>query len=367
MIRILQCIGSLEYGGAQSFIMEVYRKIDRNVFQFDFVTYEGEVKDNVKEIEELGGKIYVCPRYSPKKHFVFMSWWKKFFKEHKEYSVVHSHLRSCAALFLPIAKSAGCFTIVHSHSTSNGKGLKSFGKKILQMPLKYIADYLFACSEASGQWLYGKNVLGKKNFKVIPNCIDISRFLFSEEKRENVRKKYNIASDDFVIGHVGRLSKVKNHKFLIDIFSEITKQKSNAKLLLVGDGELRDEVRAYSNEKGLADKVIFTGGQRDTSPFYSAMDVFVFPSIWEGVPLTVVEAQAAGLPCLISDTITKDVHLTDLVETMSIQLLPEKWAEKIECKMEESKRTIGDKQRKELGKYDSCKVAEELEKFYLEC
>lgn len=259
VIRVLQCIGSLEFGGAQSFIMEVYRKIDRNAFQFDFVVFEGEVKDNSEEIKALGGRIYECPHYSPKKHFIFVKWWKEFFKIHPEYRVLHSHLRSCVSLILPVAKKAGCTTIVHSHSTSNGSGLKSFAKAVLQWPIRHMADYLFACSAASGQWLYGGKVISKDNFRVVPNCIDVSRFQFSQENRDVVRKELGIAADDFVIGHVGRFHPVKNHKFLIEIFAEICKEKHNAKLLLIGDGELLEDIRSYCAKLGLADKVIFTG------------------------------------------------------------------------------------------------------------
>lgn len=361
MIRILQCIGSLEFGGAQSFIMEVYRKIDRTAFQFDFVVFEGEVKDNSEEIRALGGRIYECPHYSAKKHFAFMKWWRDFFKVHPEYRIFHSHLRSCVSLILPVAKTAGCTTIVHSHSTSNGAGLKSFAKSILQWPIRYMADYLFACSSASGQWLYGRKVVAEKNFKVIPNCIDVSRFQYSQEKRDTVRKEFGIASDDFVIGHVGRFHPVKNHKFLVDVFVEVCKRIENAKLLLIGDGELMNEIRAYCESQNVIDKVIFAGSQRDTAPFYSAMDAFVFPSLWEGVPVSVVEAQAAGLHCYVSDQVTKDVDISELVHYLPINEGVTCWVEKLH--MGASDRIDVKKEIGEAG-YESALTADWLCQFY---
>ena len=364
MIRVLQCIGSLEFGGAQSFLMEVYRKIDRNAFQFDFVVFEGEVKDNSEEIKALGGRIFECPHYSPKKHFIFVKWWKEFFKTHPEYRVLHSHLRSCVSLILPMAKKAGCTTIVHSHSTSNGSGLKSFAKAVLQWPIRHMADYLFACSTTSGQWLYGNKVISKDNFRVVPNCIDVSRFQFSQENRDVVRKEYGIAADDFVIGHVGRFHPVKNHKFLIEIFAEICKEKHNAKLLLIGEGELLEHIQSYCANLGLADKVIFTGSQRDTAPYYSAMDAFVFPSLWEGVPVSVVEAQAAGVKCYISDTITKDVCCTDLVITKRLSEPAVEWAQVILDSQDSKERLSGKTTLKQLALFDSQQVAKELCKFY---
>ena len=366
MIRILQCVGSLEFGGAQSFIMEIYRKIDRSAFQFDFIVFEGEVKDNAAEINELGGRIFECPRYSPKNHFAFMKWWKAFFKSHPEYRVFHSHLRSCVSLILPMAKKAGCTTIVHSHSTSNGTGLKSFIKAVFQYPIRYLADYLFACSTVSGKWLYGNNVTSKNNFKVIPNSIDISRFVFSDEKRARGRQQLQIDPDDFVIGHVGRFHPVKNHRFLVDVFAEICKEKHNAKLLLIGDGELFDDMRSYCSALGLVDKVIFTGSRRDTSQYYSVMDVFVFPSLWEGVPVSVVEAQAAGLPCIISNTITKDVCQTDFVAIRSLQEGVEVWASAIVDSFTPKDRKLEQENRDRLSGYDSLHIAKELCVFY-EC
>ena len=360
-------IGSLNIGGSQAMILNLYDAIDRTKIQFDFVIDEPFHRAMEDRVLRLGGRIYVMPKFNGFNFRQVRKAWDKFLTEHGEYSILHSHVRSYASIFIPIAKKHGLKTIIHSHSTTNGHGLSALLKKTLQYPLRYQADYLFACSPISGKWLFGKNVINKRNFYVIPNCIDVSRYLFSEENRDRVRSEYGIKENELVIGHVGRFNKVKNHNYLISVFSEVLKKNINAKLLLVGEGELKNQVSELCHELNVEDKVIFTGGQRDTAPFYSAMDVFVFPSLWEGVPLTVVEAQSAGLPCLISDTITKDVHLTDLVETMSIQLIPEKWSEKIECKMEESKRTLGDKQRKKLEKYDSCKVAEALDKFYLEC
>ena len=309
--------------------MEIYRKIDRENFQFDFVVFEGELRDNYHEIVELGGNVYECPRYNVNNHWKFVSWWKQFFRDHTEYRIFHSHLRSCVSIILPIARKAGCTTIVHSHSTSNGSGIKAMAKAILQWPIRFQADYLFACSEESGRWLFGKKAIYGENYQTIPNCIDTTRFAFSQEKRLQLREELNIAPDEYVIGHVGRFHEAKNHRFLVDVFAEVLKKQERTRLMLVGDGELREEIRTYCSQLGVLDKVIFVGSKSDTAPYYSAMDVFVFPSLWEGVPVSVVEAQIAGAPCIISDRITKDVDLLDEVKYLPLDQGSLQWIDSV--------------------------------------
>lgn len=365
MIRVLQYIGSLQFGGSQSFIMEVYRKLDKKQVQFDFVVFPGENTGNYDEIISLGGKVFECPRYSAKNHGAFCRWWITFFEEHKEYRILHGHIRSCASVYIPIAKKYGVKTIIHSHSTSNGSGLSSAVKAIYQYPIRYLADYLFSCSDIAGKWLYGEKATKKNNYKIIPNCVDIDYFAYSEEMRRIVRKEWEISEDDFVIGHIGRFHESKNHGYILEIFREILKINPKSKMLLVGNG-VEEGLKQLGADAELLNRMICTGAQARPGKFYQAMDCFLFPSVWEGLPMSVVEAQAAGLPCLISDTITRNILLTDLVHQCSIGQEPKSWAEMI-VQYADRKRCGCDKENKELLKpFDSRLVAEQLQTFYLE-
>lgn len=313
IVRVLQVMGCLNRGGAEAMIMNLYRNMDTSKVQFDFVVHTNERCAYDNEVEKLGGKIYHAPRYNVANHFLYIKWWKKFFRQHKEYKIVHAHIRSSAAIFLAVARKMGCTTIIHSHNTSNGRGISSMVKKILQLPIRYIADYLFSCSDLAGKWLYGKKTVYSSNYRMVPNCIDCTKFSYSQVQREKIRGEQNIEKNCFVIGHIGRFQEAKNHEFLIQIFAEVLFRKPDVKLLLIGDGKLRRKIEQKCEDLGIRKQVIFTGVQSHPEQFYQAMDLFLFPSLWEGLPVSLVEAQASGLPCIISDRITKDVQITDLV------------------------------------------------------
>ena len=317
MIKILQVFGALNCGGAETMLMNLYRKIDTSEIQFDFVKHTEQECYYDKEIIDKGGVIYSCPRYTVINHFKYVKWWNDFFSSHPEYKVVHSHIRSTASIILRIAKMHGCITISHSHSTSNGKGFAAIIKKNLQSKIPKYSDYCFACTYNSGKWLFGEKVVKSEKFKVIPNAIDTEKYKFSESVREKMRSELGI-KENVVYGHVGRFHPAKNHGFLLELFAEIHSKQPNSVLLLIGDGELRGEIESKIAELSLQDSVILTGVRSDVHLLMQAMDVFLFPSAWEGLPLTVVEAQAAGLPCFVSDTVTKEVFLSELVEYLSI-------------------------------------------------
>lgn len=364
-IRILHNIASLHFGGSQAFVMNIYNNIDRTKVQFDFVVTPEERKDLYDEVERLGGRVYVCPKYIGKNHFAFCKWWHRFFKEHKEYHVIHGHVRSTAAIYLAIAKKHGLVTIAHSHSTSNGSGFSGFVKNIMQLPIRYIADYLFACSDKAGIWLYGEKATKKSNYRMIPNGVDLERFSFDETKRKEMRELLGIYNQEFIIGHIGRFTEPKNHKFLVELFADYYKINGNSRLLMIGDGELHDTIKKQCEELGISGAVIMPGSRFDTENFYQAMDAFVFPSLWEGLPVAVVEAQANGLTCLVSDVITKDVNLTDLITYLPLN-------DKIQWlrSLDEAKNTlhkkISDNNKLKLHPFDSQTVALELQTFYLE-
>lgn len=320
-VRILHVLGGLDTGGAESFVMNLYRAIDRNIIQFDFVKHIEDIGAYEEEITELGGKIYRCPKYTGKNHFYYMKWWNSFFKEHLEYHVVHGHVRSTAAIYLKIAKKFGIVTISHSHSTSNGKNISAVIKNIMQLPIRRIADYFFACSNEAGAWLYGTAILKKNNYHVIKNGIDLERFFYDKEKRILMRQKLGIEENTFVIGHVGRITTPKNHKFLIELFSKYYKENLNSKLLLVGDGDLFELIKQECSKLKIQDAVIMTGSKINTEDYYQIMDVFLFPSLWEGLGIAVIEAQANGLRCFVSENVPEEAILTDLVRVLPLETM----------------------------------------------
>ncbi len=328
-IRILHVFGALDMGGAETLVMNIYRKIDRTKVQFDFIKHTNKVGVYEDEIKSLGGKVYSIDSFNGANYFKYKKQWNVFFKQHPEYKIIHGHVRSTAAAYLKIAKRYGLITISHSHNTSSGVGISSIVKDVMQYPIRYIADYFFACSDIAGKWLFGERIVNKNDaYRLIKNGIDIDSFIYNNEIRNTLRNQLNI-QDKFVIGHIGRFTKQKNHSFLIDIFYEVYKIKKNAVLLLVGTGELEEAIKEKVKRLGIEENVIFAGTTRDANVFYQAMDVFVFPSLFEGLGIVVIEAQASGLHCIVSEEIPREAYITDLIEKMYLKDSAYKWAEKI--------------------------------------
>ncbi len=328
MIRVLQVFNSMNCGGAENMIMNLYREIDRTKVQFDFLVHTEKKCFFDDEILKMGGRIYRAPRYNVANHISYKKWWKTFLSEHQELKIVHGHMYSIAPIYLKIARKYGLATIVHSHSTSEERGVKAVAKSFLRCLSKNSADYLLACSEAAGKWLYGKTFLQADNHYVLNNSIHTEQFIYNEKTANEIKKEFNI-ENKFIVGHVGRFNEPKNHRYLIEIFKSISDKRSDAVLLLVGGGPLRQEIEYKIESLGLTDRVIFAGIRSDVNKLLQAMDCFVFPSLYEGLPVTVVEAQASGLPCFISDTITQEVCITELIERISIEVPPEVWCDKI--------------------------------------
>lgn len=368
MIRVLHYIGGIGLGGSQTFVMELYRRFNREEIQFDFVIFSERDSENgyKNEIESLGGKIYLCPRYSAKNHVKFCRWWDNFFNEHPEYKIIHGHVYSCASVYLQIAKRHGLATVCHAHSTSNGGGFVSdIIKRVYEKRIKNIADYLFACSTEAGVFLYGKKVVQSyKNYYMVPNCIDIDKFKFSAEKRNKIRSQYCISKKAFVVGHVGSFREAKNHEFIVSVFKNIKKENGSAILILVGIGERMNLIKHLCELNNISDSVIFAGNQHDVDEYYCAFDCFLFPSLWEGLPVSVVEAQASGLPCLISDRITKDVYLTGLIETLSLKKPAEEWARILTRYTLCDRKGVEITENARLQRFDSQPVAAWLQDFY---
>ena len=332
MIRVLMVVGTLNCGGAESLIMNLFRRIDRSKIVFDFaVNDDGAGGFFDKEVLELGGRIYHFPKYRIYNGHKFKKTWKKFFEQHKnEYQIIHTHHSSSVAIILKIAKKYGLYTVAHSHSAGWDKSLKGLGNRMLSHKTRKVADYFLACSYNAGVTEFGKKVCDDESrFRIVANGIESGKYQFDVETRNKIRKQLNIPSDVHVYGHVGRFSYPKNHQYLLKIFAEINKKEPTSYMLLCGDGELRPQIMSQIKELHLEDKVILAGVVNNIHEYLQAMDYFIFPSNYEGLPLSVVEAEAAGLKCLISDVITDEVKITDLVEYYSIKEEPIKWAEKV--------------------------------------
>lgn len=318
MIRVLHMIGSLNMGGAQTMMMNLYRNIDRNLIQFDFILDHSEQLYFADEVKSLGGKIYVLPEFKGKNGFEIKKAWNNFFAEHTEYKVLHSHVRSYASIYIPIAKRHGVKTIIHSHSTSNGRGIVALIKTLMQYPLRYQADYFLGCSREAGEWLFGKKIVNSSRYFMLRNAIDTRQYQISESVRMKYRTELVAKEKTLVFIHVGRFHEAKNHIFLLEMFSEYLKNNNDSLLILIGDGDLRTVIENKIQSLNINNNIRILGTRNDVSNLLQAADCFLFPSSWEGLPVTVVEAQAAGLPCLISDAVTNDVNLSTLVKKIPI-------------------------------------------------
>ncbi len=327
MIRVLQYIGSLEQGGSQAMIMNLYRNIDRTKVQFDFVIHAGGITPLAEEAQSMGAVIYTCPAYRMKTSREYSKWWKNFFGEHPEYKIVHSHVRSTAAIVLEIAKKSGCKTIAHSHSTSSGSGFSAMVKNLFQYRIRYVADYFMGCSQVAGEWLFGKKICASDRYFNVRNAIDAEKYIYDKVIADSIRKELGYTDDDFVIGHVGRFSAPKNHVFLLDVFNEVHKRDPKYKLLLVGDGELREEIEQKIKDYGLGNVVTLTGVRSDVNRLMMGMDLFLFPSLYEGLGIVMIEAQATGCPCIASDGVPKEAKISESVEYIELDEACEHWAE----------------------------------------
>ena len=362
-IRVVHYIGALELGGSQSFVMELYRNIDRSKIQFDFIVFEGWRGDLYDEIEKLGGEVYDSPKYNGLNHLKYTNWWNKFLKDHPEYQVVHGHVRSVASIYLPIIKKYGRFSILHSHSASNGHGLSAVIKFFLQLPVRHQADFYMACSDAAGRWLFGEKVFKSTKYQTVPNAINTDRFAFDSDVRDKIRKEYGLESI-LVIGHVGRFYEVKNQSFLLDVLEECLQTRKDVKLMLVGDGPMRDEIELKTKSKGLDSYVLFIGARTDTEKYYNAIDVFAFPSLWEGLGIAVIEAQICGLHCVVSEGIPVTVDINaGLVSRLPLESGQKVWSENI-LRTDLKDRSSHVMEAKESG-YDIKNNAVKMQGFYL--
>lgn len=355
-VRVLHVLGGLSLGGAESRIMDLYRCMDREKVQFDFLvhqkTEEGDGKRKSRgqsgisripefydaEIESLGGKVYVLPKFKGYNYVSYKKAVRDFFYRHHEYAVVQGHMTSTASIYLPEARRAGIPVLcAHARSAGVDKGIKGWMTRLLRLPLLKRADYCFACSGEAGQAVFGKGWNGSPKARLIPNAIDAEKFRYDEAVRNRLRRELGIGAC-YVIGHVGRFHYAKNHEFLLEIFERLHRRLSEkgkrCVLMLLGEGGGMEAAKAQAGRLGIAGDILFMGNKKEVEAYYQAFDFFLFPSRFEGLPGTVVEAQAAGLRCLVSDRITAEVGLSELVCFESLDKSADVWAEYAERHLE---------------------------------
>lgn len=298
--RVLHVIGAMDRGGAETLIMNVYRNIDRSILQFDFLVHETRECDFDSEIRALGGSIFSIDRLNGINTVSYIKQCRDFFHMHHNYCAVHVHIGSSACFVIKEAKKFGLFCIAHSHNTNPSLSLPEIGFRLFSYPTRYIADYYLACSREAGVDRFGKAVVTSNRFSVLNNGIDVKRYKFSSKLRSSMRRDLGIAPEQKAICHIGRFSDEKNHEFLLKAFAKCGGGEFDGRLFLVGRGPLRNDMEQLAAELNIRDKVVFLGVRSDIPDLLMAMDLFVFPSKWEGLGIAAIEAQASGLPCILS-------------------------------------------------------------------
>ena len=359
-IRVLHVLQRMEAAGVQTLLMNMYREIDRDRVQFDFLVHYTAPQFFDEEIEKMGGKIY---RFSVREDYNFIKYYrdlKKFFRSHPEYKIVHGHMHSLGAIYLHAAKACGIpVRIAHSHTNATQNDSKKYIKMIMNHLYAQDANKLFACSQLAGKYMFGN-----KEFVVINNAIITDNFIFSEDKRNKKRQELGIA-DKFVIGNVGRFEIQKNQKFTVDVFEEISKRNPKAMLLLIGTGSMVDEIKEIVNSKGLAEKVMFLGNRRDVAELYQTMDVFLMPSLFEGLGIVGVEAQAAGTPTVCTDTLPEEIDVSPLIYRVPLTKTSSYWADIVEEAARNQYSHNNMKERIVSADYDMASLARKMQEFYL--
>lgn len=355
-IRVAHIIGKMCAGGVESVVYNYYREIDKTKFQFDFFYDSDSTVEPPQELIDMGAKFYEIPPYqklpaylkSLKKHFI-----------NNHYEIVHSHMNTLCVFSMWAAKKAGVsIRIAHNHSTlGKGETKKNILKFTLRPFAKVFPTQLCACSDYAGRWIYGKHA----NFVVFNNAIDLDKYTYNEVIRKELRRELSI-EDKYVIGHIGRFCYAKNHEFIIDIFNEVCKKRTDVMLMLIGTGEYEEKIKHKVIKLGIENKVLFLGIKNDAYKYYQAMDLFLFPSKYEGLGMVSIEAQASGLPVICSTAVPREAKVTDLVSYLSLQDGIEKWVDAIV-----NKRVIRENRMKDLTKagYNIKKEVNKLSEMYM--
>ena len=366
-IKVLQSVSSLGIGGNELFVMNLFREIDKTKFQVDFVIYDDRL-DFEEEVKKEGSKVFLCKNASGNKLtslFKDMRFVYKLLKNN-QYDVIHCNGCSFVNIMraaIPAKLVGESKIIAHAHSVGkiDKTAIDILIRNVLKMILSKVVDLGFACSDTAGNSKYTKAFLKSDKYHIINNSIDVEKYAYNEENRNVIRKQLGLESK-IVLGSVGRLSYEKNHKLLLEILAEICKDNQNVALLLIGGGVLEQELRDKASELNVTDNVVFTGNVFDTEKYYSAMDVYVMTSIYEGLPFTVIEAQVNGLKCVLTDAITTMADVSGDTSFLSIHENKEIWVEKI---MSHTTRSEERKTQKVKDMYDVKKETLRIEKLYM--
>lgn len=325
-LRVLHVLHVLNRGGAEAMVMNLYRHIDRTRVQFDFLVHSQEKGIFEDEVISMGGRIFRVQAFNG---YNLISYYKeclRFFKQHPEIRAVHGHLGSCAAYYLHAANKCGKFTIAHSHSAGNIKSFYDLSYKLFSYPTRWIADQLFGCSTEAGLARYGTYAVKSDRYRNFNNAVDTNQFQFSQENRTTFRTEFGINNNTLIIGTVGRVTLQKNPLRIYSIFKEIIRFQPNVKCMWVGTGEMEEQIKDMISRDCLEDKIIMTGVRSDIPAIMSALDCMIFPSLWEGLPVSVIESQMANLPCVLSTNISRETEISDLLSWYNLSEPDYKWA-----------------------------------------
>lgn len=325
-IRVAQIMGKFNTGGIKSVLMNYYNSIDKKKIQFDFIVDNDSMSKDYSEIESMGGKVYEIPPVNDLFHYIPALY--KLLKANN-YKIAHAYINTLNVFPMFVSYIAKIpIRISENLSTAHYGERKTVLKILLKLFAKLFANHYAACSKLAAKWMYGERALQTGKVKILNNAIDLQKFNYNPQLRSETRKKYGLEGM-FVIGHIGRYHYQKNHEFLIDIFNELHKIDDSAILILIGYGELKDGIFEKVKQLGLSNYVINLGGREDIVQFYNAMDCFVLPSFYEGLPVVGIESQATGVPCVMSTEVTPEAKITDIAEFISLDELAKVWAEKI--------------------------------------
>lgn len=360
-IRVAQVMGKMLGGGVEAIVMNYYRHIDHTKIQFDFLVDSDSTLVPADEIMLLGGRVFEIPPYQ--NQFAYQRELHTLFNK-QHWLIVHSHVNALSVFPLRAAKRAGVpVRIAHSHSTSNpDERVKTAMKTVLRTQANRYPTARFACGEYAGEWLFGEGT----DFTVVPNAIDLTGFCFSEQKRNAVRSSFGISSNAFVMLHMGRFVEQKNHNFLLDVFAGLIRRENNAVLLLAGDGPLRSEILQKAANLGISDRVRFLGQRTDADALYSAADVFCLPSLYEGLPVVAVEAQASGLPLVMSDKVTREALITSRASIVALESDVDDWARAVLQAGANRLAPVTREDAQAISRYDIVQAAPVLTQKYLD-
>lgn len=343
-IRVLNLFTIMNRGGAETMVMNYYRKIDRTKVQFDFMVHRQERGAYDDEIEALGGRIFRMSPIAPTTLGNYRRELHEFFQKHSEFRILHAHMSELGYFAFKEARKCGIpVRICHAHnapvflSETIKEKIKRLPREILARLIRKESTDFFTCSQIAGVWLFGR----KNNDKMIfmRNAVDASAFRYNKKMAEDIKLKMGWR-DKIVIGHVGRFNPQKNHAFLIDIFKTYHIDHPNSILVLVGSGYLESTIRKKVQENQLEDSVQFLGSRSDMMDLYQTFDLFLFPSLYEGLPVSLVEAQAAGIPCVVSDRISSQAHIANSYYSLALDAPLEKWMQAIEKALSDGKKDV---------------------------